>query len=373
MIHDDGLTVVKPIKLEASAGVFATNVKTDLSACFEAPTGLVVAYNEADQTLELKAAPHKTHCACNGADLGLAAHSCEPISDWIPLTTDLFDDAKSSTGSVAGYKFKESGHYVLTADLSLSKAIYIQKDQNITICLNGHKLSRDSQLLTIGGTLTICDCEGTGACESSYASNGGTLRLARGGVLNVYGGTYTNLKKVSTGGAVVVVSRDVYSATGSTADNSENKSVFNFYGGKLTGGQTTGNGGNLTVFHAECTFNMYGGIIENGQADGTGGNVRAYGTINLLGGTIIGGTGAKGNDVYMNSGTLTIGGNLNIGSIYLNGKSFKIHSSGLTTETPIEIIGTGKFATNVLTDLSACFKAAGEIVYDEEAKTLTIQ
>ena len=373
-IADVGLTVTQPIKLEASAGVFATNVTTDLSACFEAPEGMSIVYNAADKTLELKAEAHKKHCACNGADLGLASHTCKPIEDWKPLTTDLFGDAKDSKGNVSGYKFKESGNYVLTADLALDKAIYIQNGQDITICLNGHKLSRDGQLLTIGGTLTICDCVGTGACESSSAYNGGTLRLARGGYLNVYGGTYTNLKEASTGGAVVVVSRDVYSATGSTSSNSENKSTFNFYGGTITGGKTTGTGGNLSVFHAECTFNMYGGIIENGTSTGNGGNMRSHGTVNLLGGIIRGGDAAKnGDDVYINAGTLTIGGDIQIGSIYLNGKSFKIHSSGLTTTTPIEIVGTGKFATNVLTDLSACFKAAGEIVYDAAAKTLTIQ
>ena len=270
----------------------------------------------------------------------------------------------------------EAGHYYLMTDVTLGAVagVAYNNGAEVTICLNGYKLSRAGQLFTISGKLTICDCVGTGACESSYGSNGGTLRLARGGTLNVYGGTYTNLKEVTTGGAVVVVSRDVYSGTGGTADTTENKSTFNFYGGKISGGKTTGTGGNLTVFHAECTFNMYGGIIENGTSTGNGGNIRSYGTTNLLGGTITGGSAAKnGDDVYMHGGTLTIGGNMNIGSIYLNGKSFKIHSSGLTTETPIEIIGTGTFATNVLTDLTECFKSTGEIVYDEEAKTLTIQ
>ncbi len=372
-IHDAGLTVDQPIELIGTAGVFATNVKTDLSSCFKAEDGFNVVYDAAAQTLELKAELHKKHCACNGQDLGLASHTCTTVEDWQPLTTDLFGDAKTSSGTVSGYMFMSSGNYVLTGDLELSKPIYIQYNQNITICLNGHKLSSTGQALTISGNLTLCDCEGTGEVAANYASNGGCLRLTRGGTLNVYGGTYTNSKAVANGGGVVVVSRDTYSATGATTTNTENKSVFNFYGGKLTGGKTTGTGGNLTVFHAECTFNMYGGIIENGQADGNGGNMRSYGTTNLLGGTVTGGSAAgNGDDVFINGGTLTIGGKMNIGSIYLNGKSFKIHTSGLETATPIEIVGTGTFATNVLTDLSSCFQAATGIIYDATAKTLSI-
>ena len=223
--------------------------------------------------------------------------------------------------------------------------------------------------------MTICDCEGTGQCEGKYAgSSGGCLRVSRGANLNIYGGTYTNLAKAKTeyGGAVVILTNTAY--TGTAAGSAPYGCTFNFYGGTITGGQTTGSGGNLNVYSDSCIFNMYGGIIEKGQADDNGGNIQSYGTVNLLGGTICGGDAAKnGDDVYINGGTLTIGGDIQIGSIYLNGKSFKIHSSGLnTTTTPIEIVGTGEFATNVVDDLSACFTAAGEIVYDAAKKTLTI-
>ncbi len=373
-IHDAGLTVDKPIELIGSAGVFATNVKTDLSGCFKAEDGFTVVYDAAAQTLSLKAQLHKKHCACNGADLGLAQHTCTPIDDWQPMSTDLFGDAKTSAGAVSGYKFLASGHYFLTGDLELSKPIYIQYNQDITICLNGHKLSSSTQLLTISGNLTLCDCVGTGEAVANYGYNGGCLRLTRGGTLNVYGGTYSNLQEVTSGGAVVVVSRDTYSATGASSTNTENESVFNFYGGKLSGGKTSGSGGNLTVFHAECTFNMYGGIMEGGEATGNGGNMRSHGTVNLLGGTITGGSAAKGDDVFINGGTLTIGGKLEIGSIHVNGKSFKIHDSGLTVTLPIDIVGaSGTFATNVAEDLSSRFAVVGTIVYDANAKTLKVQ
>jgi hypothetical protein len=242
----------------------------------------------------------------------------------------------------------------------------------VTICLNGHTLTGDSNLLTISGTLTICDCVGTGKCQANTTTAGGALRMARGGTLNIYGGTFTNLKE-TTGGGVVVIGRDVWSATGASSSNSSSFAILNMYGGKITGGKSSGNGGNVTVYHAECTFNMYGGVIENGVAAKNGGNIYCNGKMNLLGGSITGGSAAKGDDLYLYSGTLTIGGKLAIGQIHVNGKTLKIHSSGLETETPIEIIGSGTFATDVLTDLSGCFKAATAIVYDAAEKTLKIQ
>ena len=370
VISDKGLTVKQPIEVIASEGVFATNVKTDLSGCFKSED-LKVVYNEEDQTLSLEAKPHPEHCACNDADLGLAPHTCDKITEWTPLTADCFTAAKS------GIKFVSSGNYYLTADYETTEIIYIQYNQKITICLNGFELSSSTQLLTISGELTITDCVGTGKGTASFSSNGGVLRLTRGGTLNVYGGTYTNTKTVSTGGAVVVVSRDNYSATGSTTDGTttQNKSTFNMYGGTLKDGKTTGTGGNLTVFHSECTFNMYGGTIEGGTADANGGGMRAYGTTNLLGGKITGGKDKNGCTVFINGGTLTIGGDVEIDSISLNGKSFKIHSSGWNITTPVKLVGSGKFATNVTTDMSALFedmKGALNVVYDETAKTLTL-
>lgn len=373
VISDEGLTVKTPIKLTAGEGVFATNVQSDLSACFEAE-GLEVVYNAADKTLSLKASGHPAHCVCNKADLGLASHTCEEITEWIPLSSDCFTDAKNSSGEAVGVKFKESGSYYLTGDFELTKSMYIQVGQEITICLNGYELSSAERVAFTSGTLTVTDCGTTGKAIGASTSNGGCIKITKGGTLNIYGGTFSNPNKVSTGGGVIVVSRDGSSACGS-GSSTPNVGVFNLYGGTLSGGKTSGSGGTVTVFHAECTMNMYGGTIENGVATSNGGNLRSHGTVNLLGGTITGGSAAKGDDVYINGGTLTIGGELTIGSIHVNGKSFKIHSGGLTVKAPIEIVGSDTFATGVAVDLSGCFKAADStlsVVYDAEAKTLKL-
>ena len=373
-IHAAGLTTAAPIQVVAGEGVFATNVQSDLSGCFKA-SGLDVVYDSEAKTLSLVAPTHDPHCVCNGADLGLANHTCAAISDWKPLTEACLTDAKTSSGSVTGLKFIEPGNYFLTGDFELTRPLYNQYNHEVTICLNGYTLScPNNNVATVSGVLNITDCTGTGVCQGNSTSNGGCIRLARGGTLNIYAGTYRNSKAVATGGGVVVVSRDTWSATGGTTTNTANAATFNMYGGTLDGGKTTANGGNVTIFHTECTFNMYGGTITGGKADGNGGNLKSAGTMNLLGGTIKGGTAAKGDDFYFNSGTLTLGGKMDIGNITISGKTFKIADAGLTVTKPIELIASeGVFATNVKTDLSGCFKADGmKVVYSATDKTLSL-
>ena len=140
------------------------------------------------------------------------------------------------------------------------------------------------------------------------------------------------------------------------------------------GGKTSGNGGTVTIFHAECTMNMYGGTIEKGTAVKNGGNLYGIGILNLLGGTIKDGTAVKGTDVYIYNCTLTLGGKLNVGQINANTYKLKIHNSGLTVAAPIEIVNANAtLATNVLSDLSGCFKVSGKTVtYNATEKTLTV-
>ena len=124
---------------------------------------------------------------------------------------------------------------------------------------------------------------------------------------------------------------------------------------------------------------MYGGVIENGKADKAGGCLSINGPTKILGGTIRGGSaGTDGQDVSLrSSASLTLGGNVSIGQLHVpSGKTVTIHDSGLTVAEAIVINAAGTFATNVLTDLSACFKAldsALSVVYNEAEQTLTIQ
>lgn len=381
-ISDKGLSVSTPIKLNAPVGVFATNVQSDLSGCFQVADGINITYNAADKTLSLKGQAHKTHCLCNGTDLGLAPHSCTAISDWKPLTTDIMTDHVGTKGSVVG-KTVPSGNYFLPEDLNINSMLIVPAGAKITICLNGHNINASkSRVSYIAGELTITDCEDKGVVTSNIAQNGGCLKVLNGGTLNIYAGTYKNknTKADTTGGNIIAVSTD----SGNTVDNATKKTTtFNMYGGALSGGNTEGNGATLASFASQCVLNIYGGVIENGNAAKTGGCVSIVGKATILGGTIRGGTaGQGGNGLALrgSSSKLTIGGDVVVDEIYLiSGKSFAIHSGGWTIETPVAIEmadGTGTFATAVATDLSDMFKAADDalsVVYDEAEQILKLQ
>ena len=375
-ISNKGLTAATPIKLNAAVGVFATNVVSDLSGCFQVADGYTVTYNAADKTLSLAGQAHKTHCLCNGADLGLAPHSCKNISDWQPLTADVLTDYIGTNDKFVG-KSVPSGHYYLPEDLKLSSMIIVPAGRDITIDLCGHDITAASTRVSyVAGTLTFTDCEGTGTVSGNIAQNGGCIKVLNGGTLNIYAGTFTNPKKDTTGGAVIAVSND----SGNVVASSPKKtSTFNFYGGTLTGGQTSGNGGTLATWTANTVLNMYGGTVENGSADKAGGCISINGPAKILGGAVSGGSaGTNGQDIAIrSSGSLTLGGEVSIGSIHLaSGKTITIHADGLTVAAPIIVETTGTFATNVITDLSACFRTLDStlaVIYDEVAQTLTIE
>ncbi len=376
VISDKGLTAATPIKLTAPVGVFATNVTSDLSGLFQVADGYSVTYSADNKTLSLAGQAHKTHCLCNGQDLGLADHTCKAISNWQPLTADMLTDYVGMKGSVVG-KTVPSGNYYLPEDLKLSSMLIVPAGRDITIDLCGNDITAASTRVSyVAGTLTITDCENAGTVSGNIAQNGGCIKVLNGGVLNIYGGTFTNPKKDATGGGVVAVSTD----SGNVVESSPKKTTtFNLYGGTLTGGQTSGNGGTVATFVSQCVFNMYGGTVTGGSADKVGGCISLNGPSKILGGTITGGSaGTNGQDISVRaSGSLTLGGNVSIGQIHLNsGKTITIHTDGLTVAAPIVIEATGTFATAVTSDLSACFQALDStlsVVYDAVAKTLALQ
>jgi hypothetical protein len=200
------------------------------------------------------------------------------------------------------------------------------------------------------------------------ASGGNCLKLLNGGTLNIYGGTFEATKKTSSAdGGVIVVSSD----SGNVVDNTvKEAATFNLYGGTIRGGKAIKDGGNVAVWHSTSVFNMYGGVIEDGVADELGGGVVTTGTVNLLGGTI------RNNDVYCESGTVTIGNKLKLEELTIkSGKTVQISDKGLTAATPIKLnASVGVFATNVATDLSGCFQVADgfAVTYNAADKTLSL-
>ena len=263
-----------------------------------------------------------THCVCGGNTKGVGKHtSCTEV-DWTAWT-----------GTVA-----DGGKYYLTKDISVSSTITIAKDTNVSLCLNGYKITGGSSLnriFNVYGTLNICDHKVDGKYKGEIISTvtntektGGVFYTQNGssigyGVVNLYGGTLKATGQLKNG-AICGLGND-----------------FNMYDGTLSGGNASSMGGNVYMEkNSDSEFNMYGGLITGGYAGGGGGNIRAGNICNLLGGTIENGTGkGSGGNMRIDSGTTTINGT-NI----LGGTSTQYNGGNIFTDSATLVIKSGTIA-----------------------------
>ena len=188
-----------------------------------------------------------------------------------------------------GTAFPKSGNYVLTDDITMDARVTIEAGIEITLCLNGHKVTNPDRFFTLYGTLNICDhkVDGKyqGTLESAYSGKVyGALAYVynnkSNGTLNIYGGNFVHTGEANTGAILFL---------GQTA-TSEYTAVCNFYDGVFTGGNSTTKGGAIAVSNGSI-LNMYGGEISGNYAKSTAGGVLvADGTFNMYGGTITGNT-----------------------------------------------------------------------------------
>lgn len=236
---------------------------TDFSKCFTADTdGVVTAYvapaeGETEGKLVLKKYQH-LHPICDG----------EEKIEW--------------TANTSATSIPTSGSIYLTKDVTLNSTVTVPAGKTLNLCLNGYTITRthvdgktDERPFAVKGTLTICDCD----------------------------------ERTSTG--TVTSAADVVSARGALADVSKG-AKFVLYGGTLTGGTSTGNGGAVAVTGGGV-FEMYGGVIENCKSAVDGGAVSVTsGTLVLAGGTIRNNTAARnGGGVYTQVNT-TLNGDIQI-------------------------------------------------------------
>ena len=243
---------------------FATSA-TDFSKCFTADAdGVVTAYvapaeGETEGKLVLKKYQH-LHPICGDASCTETDHQ---IVEWT---------AWDGTGTIP-----KEGNYYLTANATLTAAVTPAPGKTLNLCLNGYQLTRSNgrPINASGGTLTICDCD----------------------------------ERSSTG--TVTSAADVVSARGALADVPKG-AKFVLYGGTLTGGTSTGNGGAVAVTGGGV-FEMYGGVIENCKSAVDGGAVSVTsGTLVIAGGTIRNNTAARnGGGVYTQVNT-TLNGDIQI-------------------------------------------------------------
>lgn len=241
---------------------FATSA-TDFSQCFTADAdGVVTAYvapaeGETVGKLILKKYQH-IHAICDS----------EEKIEW--------------TANTSATSIPTSGNIYLTKDVTLNSTITVPAGKTLNLCLNGYTITRthvegktDERPFAVKGTLTICDCD----------------------------------ERTSTG--TVTSAADVVSARGALADVPKG-AKFVLYGGTLTGGTSTGNGGAVAVTGGGV-FEMYGGVIENCKSAVDGGAVSVTsGTLVLADGTIRNNTATRnGGGVYTQVNT-TLKGDIQI-------------------------------------------------------------
>ncbi len=150
---------------------------------------------------------------------------------------------------------------------------------------------------TTGGTVNIYS-------GATIDSNTGTNVLMEKGTVNLYGGTVKNGTGYQSGS----------NRLGGNVYLKSSGSVFNIVAGTITGGTAT-YGGNIRG-EAGTTITMDGGLIGGtpeegkviGNATGGGGNVNINGTFTMNAGTVSGGvTTGQGGNIWSKAGTVTIG------------------------------------------------------------------
>lgn len=277
--------------------------------------------------------PH-SHRICEGTectDPAHASHSDVTFEKAITMADNVLciDGVKQTPNSNSSDNYEytlSEGTYYLDGEITLDKGIWIQG--NVTLCLNGHKITCDKfyviqMLANSRVTFTLCDCIGTGAIThtANSTSNAGGVILGGSGAnidhsFIMYNGCITE-NKIS----------GVYL---------QNKASFTMYGGSITqnGYNNTyryGVYGGGVYVHTDATFTMYGGNITGNYADTNGGGVHVgseTANFTMYGGSITGNhTAGSGGGVNVNAGTITVGGNVNISGNWKGNENSRISNN----------------------------------------------
>ncbi len=278
-----------------------------------------------------------THYLCGGSTCNGSGHENETYKTTFEKeikqegnTLKIGDKSWAPTkGSNDTFYILPTGTYYLGSDISLEYTIKIEN--NVTLCLNGHKITAADGMDAIymtGGSFTLTDCKGVGTITHASSKTGRGVYVSSG-TFNMYGGSITGNKAQDAqgrGGGVYV-----YSGSG----------TFNMYGGSITGNRATGDGGGVYK-SGSGTFNMYGGSITGNTANSYGGGVYVDGGEFTMSGGTIGGTKTGetntatygGGGVYakanfeMTGGSITGNETNRGGGVYVTGKgSFTMSAS----------------------------------------------
>lgn len=286
--------------------------------------------------------PVHSHLICKGTTCTDPAHASHNDVTFEKAIT-MNDNGVLCIGGTEAQKYDgqnydyilQEGTYYLDGDLTLHGGIQVKG--SVTLCLNGHAISNDySHVIQTpwGGdaTFTLCDCKGEG--KIAHVENSEST------------GTGVNLNNTSTSQQTFIMYNGCITQNRGSGVCLYQNTSFTMYGGSITGNTLTDAptfGGGVYV-HSGASFTMYGGEITKNQADYGGGvstsgntaNFTMYGgsitknhanksgggiystsnNISIYGGGVTNNsvtkTGNAGGIYVSDSGTLTVGGNVNI-------------------------------------------------------------
>lgn len=226
--------------------------------------------------------------------------------------------------------------YVRLSDNVTMNGLTIDPGKTLYLCLNGKQLaSNGTSKINVGkatkdnsgrtpARFVICDCKGGGTIKGATRNVwGGACIYLYNSTLDIFGGKITGGKVSGNGGGAIALD--------------DSKCVLNIYGGAISDNNGKNSGGAIFLNNKDKkggTVNMYGGTIANNTATNGGVIYSACGgTFNLSGGTISGNTANNGGVVYATSGgvvNLTLSGGTISGNKATNGDGGVINMAGGT-------------------------------------------
>ena len=279
-----------------------------------------------------------THYLCGGSTCNGSGHENETYKTTFEKeikqegnTLKIGGESWAPTkGSNDTFYILPTGTYYLGSDISLEYTIKIEN--NVTLCLNGHKITAADGMDAIymtGGSFTLTDCKGVGTITHASSKTGRGVYVSSG-TFNMYGGSITGNRATGDGGGVYVDGGEFTMSGGTIGGTKTGETNTATYGGggvyakanfEMTGGSITGNetnrGGGVYVT-GKGSFTMSASAdgqnipsITGNNATENGGGVYVIGsssTFEMTGGSI------TGNNAYKSDYISTFGGGVCVGS-----------------------------------------------------------
>lgn len=185
-----------------------------------------------------------------------------------------------------------SGNYYLDSSYTLGTSDRIIINGPVSLCLNGNTLTETTGTSCISvqgsGSLTLCDCDGSGKITNTYAIGGSAcVYLSDSSNMTVYSGT---INGASFGGIGCYTTGDVYIRGGTVSGRSGGVDVYQVNTLSISGGTVTSSVGAAV----ECEYGTFNNIsISGGYLEGKTAGVqlsqcKSTGTIRISGGKLNG-------------------------------------------------------------------------------------